>query len=79
MQKAGNHPLFVEPGLLRKIQQIDAVELVVLAVLDQLANSVGHRRVGGLFQHGKLRLGFTHGSSLKQIAKRSKHAFVTEA
>ncbi len=60
MQKSGNHPLFVEPGPLRKIQHIDAVELVVLAVLDQFADGVRYRRIGGLLQYGKLRLGFTH-------------------
>ena len=32
MEKAGDHPLFVEPGALGKIQHIDPVELVVLAV-----------------------------------------------
>ena len=36
MQEAGNHPLFVEPGSLGEIQHVDAVEFVILAVLDQL-------------------------------------------
>ena len=31
VQKARDHPLFVEPGPLRKIQHVDAVELMVLA------------------------------------------------
>ena len=60
MQEAGNHPLFVEPGPRREIQHIDAVELVVLAFFDQLLDSIGHRRIGGLFQHGKLGLGVAH-------------------
>ena len=51
MQEAGNHPLFVEPGAPGKIQDVDPVELVVFAVLDQPCNGVGDRRIGGLLQN----------------------------
>ena len=51
MEKAGNHPLFVEAGALREIQHIDPVEFVVLAVLDQPHDGIGDRRIGGLLQH----------------------------
>ena len=60
MEEAGNHPLFVEPGPRGKIQHIDPVELVVLAVLDQPRDGVGDRRIGGLLQHRKLGLGVAH-------------------
>ncbi len=60
MEKAGDHPLFVEPGPLGKIQHIDAVEFVVRAAFDQLPDSIGHRRIGGLFQDSKLGLGVAH-------------------
>ncbi len=56
MQEAGNHPLFVEPATSGKIQHVDSVELVVLALVDELGDSVGDRRIGGLFQNRKLGL-----------------------
>jgi len=60
MEEAGNHPLFVEPGPRRKVQHVDAVELVVLALLDQYPDRIGHRWVGGLLQHGELGLDVAH-------------------
>ena len=50
MQEAGDHPLFVETGTLGKIQDIDSIELVVFAVLDQPSDGVGDRRIGSLLQ-----------------------------
>ena len=79
MQEAGNHPLFVEPGSRRKIQHIDAVEFVVLAVFDQPPNRIGHRRVGGLLQQRKLGLGVAHLASLEQIARASKQCLCSPA
>ena len=43
MEEAGNHPLFVEPGALGKIQHVDAVELVILAPVDQPRDGIGNR------------------------------------
>ncbi len=50
MQEAGNHPLLVEPGPRRKVQRVDTVEFVVLALVDQPHDGVGNRRIGGLLQ-----------------------------
>ena len=72
VKEAGNHPLFIEPGPRRKIQQVDPVELVVPAVFDQLLDRIGHRRVGRLFQYSKLRLGVAQAASLEQITQASK-------
>jgi hypothetical protein len=63
MEKAGNYPLFVEPGALGKVQQIDAVKLVIRAVFDQPLNRIGHHWIGGLFQHGELGLAVVHAGS----------------
>ena len=60
MEEAGNHPLFVEPGALRKIQHVDAVELVILAVVDQPRDGIGNRGIGGLFQQRNLGLDLAH-------------------
>ena len=60
MQEAGNHLLLVEAGLRRKIQQVDPVELAILAVLDQMLDGVGDRGIGGLLQDCKQRLRFAH-------------------
>jgi hypothetical protein len=72
MQESGNNPLFVEAGSRRKIQEIDAVELMILAILDQVSNGIGYRRVGGLFQQRNLRLDIAHAATLEQIAHASK-------
>ncbi len=72
MEEAGNHPLLVEPGPRRKIQHVDPVEFVVLAVFDQLADRIGHRWIGGLLQHRKLGLAIAHAASLEQITTASK-------
>ena len=64
MQEAGNHLLLVEPGPLGKIQHVDAVELVVLALLDQTRDGIGDRGIGGLLQHGKLGLDIAHAANL---------------
>ena len=49
-----------------KIQQIDAVEVAVLTVCDQLRNRLDHRGIGGLAQHGELGLGIAHGDALDE-------------
>ena len=50
LQEAGDHLFLVKTVLFGKIQRIDAVELVILAVLDQSYDGIGHRRIGGLLQ-----------------------------
>jgi len=50
MEEAGNHPLFVQPGSPRKIQQVDPVEFVVLALINKPRNGIGDRRIGSLLQ-----------------------------
>ncbi len=60
MEEAGDHPLFVEPGAACEIQRIDAVELVVLAVIDQVQDGVGDRGIGGLPQYRNLGLDIAH-------------------
>src|ERR1700730_3639485 len=67
MEEAGDHPFFVEPGPLGKIQHIDSVELVILALVDQPRDSIGHRRIGGLLQHGNLGLDVAHAETLNGI------------
>src|ERR1019366_2785177 len=68
MQEAGNHPLFVEPGTPGKIQDIDPIELVVFAMVDQRGDSVRDRRIGGLLQNRKLRRDVAHDLSLDGTA-----------
>ena len=79
MEEAGDHPLFVEPGTLREIQHVDAVELVVLALLDQLQDRVGNRRIGGLPQHRKLGLDVAHAGTLDETAKAGTQGALNEA
>ena len=64
MEEAGNHPLFVQPGALGEIQQIDPVEPVILALLDQVHDRICDRGIGGLPQNGKLCLGIAHSDDL---------------
>jgi len=59
-RKAGNHPLFVEPGALRKIQHVDTVKLVVFALIDQPSDGISDRGVGGLLQYRNLGLDLAH-------------------
>ena len=79
MQEAGDHPLFVEPGTPREIQHVDAVELVILALLDQLQNSVRNRRIGGLPQYRELRLDVAHAGTLDETAKAGTQGALNEA
>ena|SRR5436305_2182636 len=65
VQETGNHPLFVKTGALRKLQQIDAVELVVLALIDQPHDGIGHHGIGGLLQYGNLGLDVAHAERLQ--------------
>ena len=71
MQEAGNHPLLVEPGARRKIQQVDPVEFAVLALVDQPLDGVGHLRIGGLPQHCEQRAGFSHGGCTQRGVMRN--------
>ena len=50
MQEARNGQLLVESVMRREIQQVDAVELVILALLDQVRDRIHHRRIGRLPQ-----------------------------
>jgi len=79
MEEAGDCPLFIESGPRRKIQQIDPVEFVVLTLFDQPLDCIGHRGIGGLFQHRKLGLGIAHGASLEQITRTSKRCVLNGA
>ena len=60
MEETGNQPLFVEPGLFGEIQHVDPIELVILALLDQMRDRIRHCRVGGLPQYRKLCLDLAH-------------------
>ncbi len=79
MEEAGDNPLLVETCSPRKIQEIDPVELVILALFDQKLDRIGDRRVGSLLQHRKLGLGITHDASLEQITRASKRCILTGA
>src|ERR1700674_3684929 len=68
MQEAGNHPFFVEPTAPGKIQDVDAIELVVFALVDQLGDSVRDCRIGSLLQNGKLGLYVAHDLGLIGVA-----------
>src|SRR3979411_1101730 len=72
MEEAGNRPLLVEPGPRRKIQHVDPVELVVLAIFDQPPDSIDDRWIGGLLPHPQLSLAIAHAASLEQITAASK-------
>ena len=78
MEETGNHLLLVESRPPREIQHIDAVELVVFAVFDQARDRIGHRRVGGLFQYGKLGLDVAHVGNLDGIAGAFQQCLLSE-
>ncbi len=63
----------------RKIQEIDPVELVILALFYQKLDRIGDRGIGRLFQHRKLGLGIAHNASLVQITRASKRCILTGA
>ena len=65
VQEARHHLLLIEAGPAREIEQVNAVERAVLAVLDQVLDRIDDARIGGLLQHRKQRLGFAHGVGLK--------------
>ncbi|MGY3454587.1 hypothetical protein ACVWW5_000037 [Bradyrhizobium sp. LM3.4] len=67
MQERRDHALFVEAVLPGEVEDIDAVELVILAVLDEARNRVDHLRIGGLLQNGKLGLDIAHGATLSVL------------
>jgi hypothetical protein len=48
MQEGGNHPLFVETAAPRKVQDIDSIELVVFAFVDEPSYGVCDCRIGSL-------------------------------
>ena len=50
MEEAGNHLFLGEPNLLRKVQYIDAVEFVVIALFEEISNSVDHRKIESMYQ-----------------------------
>ncbi|MHC2344304.1 hypothetical protein ACVMIL_005470 [Bradyrhizobium barranii subsp. barranii] len=52
MQEGGDRVLFVEAVVPGEIEDIDAVELVVLAALDETRDRIDHLGIGGLFQNG---------------------------
>ena len=66
MEEAGDDPLLVQPALRGEIQQIDAIEFAVFAVVNQPLHGVGHLRIGGLSQYGEQGAGFSHDRGLKQ-------------
>src|ERR1700760_1951622 len=60
VQEAGNDLLFVEAVGFRELQDVDAVELVVLAIPDKMDDGSGNCRIGDLLQRRKLGFQFTH-------------------
>src|SRR6185369_4617687 len=68
MQEGRNDLLLVEPVPRGKIQQVDAVEVAILALCDQLRNGLDDRGIGGLPQNGELGLGIAHGDNLDEAA-----------
>ena len=52
MQKGGDRVLFIDAVLRGEVEDIDAVELVILTVLDETRDRIDHLRVGGLIQNG---------------------------
>src|SRR3954447_13458603 len=71
MKEARNHPLLVEPGPLGKIQQVDPVEVAVLAAVDQPLDGVRHLAVRGLPQYCEQRAGFGHGGCTQRGVMRN--------
>ena len=51
MQEGRNDLFLVEPVARRKIQQVDPVEIAILALCDQLRNGLDDRGIGGLLQN----------------------------
>ena len=51
MQKGRNDLFLVKPVPRGKIQQVDAVEIAILALCDQLRNGIDDRGIGGLPQN----------------------------
>src|SRR3981081_699523 len=72
MEEAGNRPLLVEPGPRRKIEHVDPVELVVLAIFDQPPDSIDDRWIGGLLQHRNLTPATATAARLDHIPAASK-------
>ena len=51
MQEGRNNLFLVQPVPRGKIQQVDPVEVAILALCDQLRNGVDDRGIGGLPQN----------------------------
>jgi hypothetical protein len=74
VEKARNHLFFVEPGPLRKIQRVDAVELMVFASLNQVQDGIRHHGICGLLQQGEFGLDVAHVKSSNRSSKRQSDA-----
>ncbi|MGY4432059.1 hypothetical protein ACVWWO_004536 [Bradyrhizobium sp. F1.13.1] len=74
MQECRDRVLFIETVLLRETEDIDAVELVIFAVLDEARDRVDHFRIGGLLQNGKLGLDIAHGATLSGVDHADRQA-----
>jgi hypothetical protein len=48
MQEAGDHLLLIEAGAIREIQNVDAVELAIMSIRDQLLHGIDDGRIGRL-------------------------------
>ena len=60
MQESGDRALLIEAVLRGEIEDVDAVELVILTILDEAHDRIDHLRIGGLLQNGKLGLEVAH-------------------
>src|SRR5215208_3653438 len=67
MQEGRDDLFLVEPVSRGKIQEVDPVEVAILALCDQLRNGLDHRRIGGLPQNRELGLGIAHGDNLDDV------------
>src|SRR6266702_8868140 len=67
MQKTRDRPLLVEIVLPGEVENIDAVELVILTLVNEVFNRVDHLGIGGLLQNGKLGLDVAHGVTLSRV------------
>ena len=71
MQEGRNDLFLVEPVAAGEIQQVDPVEIAILALCDQLRNGIDDRGIGGLPQDGKLGLDIAHAEVLDEVSEAS--------
>ena len=79
MQESGDHLLLVEPGSVREIEQVDAVEIAILTVSDQLLHGIDDGRVGRLSEDCELGLGVVAHADLDDTSGLSAQVDITAA